>query len=450
VDAQGVVTARADGSVRVTATVEGVTDEAVVHVRTPPAAVVRVRIQPDSLVLEPGRTGDFAVFAYDAAGNVLAGRPVAWTSDQARVATVDGRGTVTASAEGTARVTATVEGVAAHAQVRVRLGRVAVAQVRVRPDSAAILPGTRFEFAAVAFDAHGSPLTGRPVTWSSSDTLIARVDATGTATGVRAGSVRISATVEGVTGHARLHVRQAGLPTLGVPLIQKRVVSTGGSIDVTRHGVTLGFWIHTSAPADGVSLRIRSPAGRLIDCGTAAAVNHFMNEFRCSLDIDAGSEAGLWRVDRVRVTRGADTRTFTAADLDEMGTNGRAFDVLGTGSDTRPPEVRTVVPERRSSGYYWLKFSLVDHVNGVRSASATVRNVDTGQRLTCSGRSSYGELARIGDYHCPLDVPEGSRWTVESITATDAGGHTATYTPQQIAAWRGVFEVTFIDFDFTA
>jgi hypothetical protein len=133
-----------------------------------------------------------------------------------------------------------------------------------------------------------------------------------------------------------------------------------------------------------------------------------------------------------------------------MGTNGRAFDVLGTGSDTRPPEVRTVVPEYRNSGYYWLKFSLVDHVNGVRSASAAVRNVDTGQRLTCSARSSYGELARIGDYYCPLDVPAGSRWTVESITATDAGGHTATYTPQQIAVWRGVFEMTFIDFDFTA
>ncbi|MEW5931592.1 MAG: hypothetical protein AB1941_29340 [Gemmatimonadota bacterium] len=50
----------------------------------------------------------------------------------------------------------------------------------------------------------------------------------------------------------------------------------------------------------------------------------------------------------------------------------------------------------------------------------------------------------------PVRHPEGQRWGLESITATDGLGNTGTYTPAQIDATRGVFEYAFLTYDFTS
>lgn len=96
-----------------------------------------------------------------------------------------------------------------------------------------------------------------------------------------------------------------------------------------------------------------------------------------------------------------------------------------------------------------MQYGLVDHVTGVGSSSATL-NLATGQTASCQGNSSYGALAKYGDHYCPFDVPAGQRWRLESITATDGAGNTATYTPAQIDAAWGVFEYTFLIYDFTS
>ncbi len=67
-----------------------------------------------------------------------------------------------------------------------------VHSVTVSPNSASIAVGGTFAFAA-SVDADGG-VTNRTVTWSSSDATIATVDATGKATGVKAGTVSIKAT----------------------------------------------------------------------------------------------------------------------------------------------------------------------------------------------------------------------------------------------------------------
>jgi hypothetical protein len=84
-----------------------------------PVAVARVSVQPDSLALKIGAAGQLSAVAYDAAGNVLTGRAVAWSSADAAVAAAGADGSVTGVAAGATRVTATVDGIAASAQVRV-------------------------------------------------------------------------------------------------------------------------------------------------------------------------------------------------------------------------------------------------------------------------------------------------------------------------------------------
>ncbi|HSU15878.1 Ig-like domain-containing protein [Longimicrobium sp.] len=208
VSSTGSVTAVSPGAATVTATVEGVGGTAKVIVSSPPRVrVARVKVEPDSLALQPGQTGDFNAVGYDSAGNVLTGRAVSWTISDSTVAHISGEGAVTALSAGTARATATVEGVSGTAKVIVSPPPPAtVARVVVSPDSVVLQPGHTADLDAAAYDAEGHVLTGRAVTWTTSDSTIARVGADGMVTAVAAGTARATATVEGVGGTAKVIV----------------------------------------------------------------------------------------------------------------------------------------------------------------------------------------------------------------------------------------------------
>lgn len=72
--------------------------------------------------------------------------------------------------------------------------------------------GATAQFSAQARDPSGAPLSGLDYSWSSSDPTVATVDATGQATAVSAGETNIEASTEGVTGSARLVIRECGAP----------------------------------------------------------------------------------------------------------------------------------------------------------------------------------------------------------------------------------------------
>ena len=81
-----------------------------------------------------------------------------------------------------------------------------VARVRVIPDSLVLSRGATGGLTAVAYDSTGAVLTGRAVTWASSDSVIATVSATGTVTAVSPGTATVTATVDGISGTARVIV----------------------------------------------------------------------------------------------------------------------------------------------------------------------------------------------------------------------------------------------------
>jgi hypothetical protein len=82
----------------------------------------------------------------------------------------------------------------------------AVASVSVTPLSDTLLPGATAQFAATPRDAAGNPLSGRAVSWTSSNTTVSTVSSAGKATGMTPGAVTITATSEGVTGRANVSV----------------------------------------------------------------------------------------------------------------------------------------------------------------------------------------------------------------------------------------------------
>lgn len=81
-----------------------------------------------------------------------------------------------------------------------------VATVTVTPAPATVVRGATQQLAAATKDAVGNLLTGRLVSWSSSNTAVATVNSTGLVTGVVAGSATITATSEGKSGTSALTV----------------------------------------------------------------------------------------------------------------------------------------------------------------------------------------------------------------------------------------------------
>src|SRR6185437_9118865 len=67
----------------------------------------------------------------------------------------------------------------------------------VAPTMANVMVGQQIQLIATVKDASGAVLTGRPVTWASSNTAVATVDMTGLVRGLALGQATITATSDG-------------------------------------------------------------------------------------------------------------------------------------------------------------------------------------------------------------------------------------------------------------
>jgi len=186
--------------------VDNVTGQALtfaVFKATVTASVASVTVAPASASVGVSGTVQLAATTKDAAGNVLTGRVVTWTSGTPTVATVSTTGLVTGVSAGPATVTATSEGKTGSAAITVNA---VVASVTVTPASASLTVGGTVQLAATPKDASGNALSGRVVTWASNAAAVASVNGSGLVTGLVAGSATITATSEGKSGSSAISV----------------------------------------------------------------------------------------------------------------------------------------------------------------------------------------------------------------------------------------------------
>ncbi|MCC7132092.1 MAG: Ig-like domain-containing protein [Gemmatimonadales bacterium] len=100
----------------------------------PPPSVASVRLSATDVALVSGASAQLVATALDAAGQTVAGKSAAWTTDDANVAPVTASGSVTGTRVGTARVTATIDGKTASAQVVVTTGPATALEVTAGND----------------------------------------------------------------------------------------------------------------------------------------------------------------------------------------------------------------------------------------------------------------------------------------------------------------------------
>ena len=94
----------------------------------------------------------------------------------------------------------------------------AVATVTVSPGTASGTVGQTAQFTAVALDAGGNVLTGRKITWSTTNSAVVAVNGTGFATAIGGGFASIQATTGGVTGRAKVTVAGTKIVVASVTL----------------------------------------------------------------------------------------------------------------------------------------------------------------------------------------------------------------------------------------
>ncbi|MEW5914835.1 MAG: Ig-like domain-containing protein [Gemmatimonadota bacterium] len=200
---QGLVTAISPGKTQIAASKDGRSAIAPVTVSALPPALVRVI--PTAATVFVGATIPLHAEVRDAGGGLVTGQTITWSSGTPAVASVNSSGVVTGVLPGNTVITARTAGLSGTAVVTVRL--VPVAAVHVTPTSGTVPVNQTMQLTASLVDAAGNVLTGRPITWTSSDQRIATVSSGGLVRGRAKGTATITTTSEGQTATATISVQ---------------------------------------------------------------------------------------------------------------------------------------------------------------------------------------------------------------------------------------------------
>ena len=214
VSSTGLVTALAAGATQIIATSEGVSGAQTFTALAVAAIVDSLVLSLDSAEVIVGDSLRIVAVPRDAAGRVIAGVKLNWSSSNAAVAAVSQTGLVTLLDMGDAVIdvsvaaaatvrnpsveTATVRG---GGRSRIRIFGVPI--VTITPGSKTIDLGETVAYTATITNSRGALLNrAPPIVWRSTSGGVATVNQSGLATAVKKGATRITATIN--TGNASL------------------------------------------------------------------------------------------------------------------------------------------------------------------------------------------------------------------------------------------------------
>jgi uncharacterized protein YjdB len=131
---------------------------------------------------------------------------------------------------------------------------VPVASVTITPATASVGVGATRQLAAALKDANGAVLTGRTVTWSSSNTGVASVSSSGLVRAVAVGTATITATSEG----------KSGTGAITVTAVNPGTVTDLAVVATTDSSVTLSFTEVGNGSGGAASYDVRSASGTIV------------------------------------------------------------------------------------------------------------------------------------------------------------------------------------------
>src|SRR5437773_1587118 len=229
-----------------------------VQVATPNATVSQLIITPHAVTLQLNQDQDFVAVGLSAAGDTTPST-VSWNVTGGTITDMgasNGRhyGKYHGGTCGSFKVAATShpDRTTDTATVTVAGCVAPVAAVTVSPAAPTVQVGQTAQLTATPQDASGNPLTGRVITWQSSNGAVASVNSSGLVTAVATGSATITATSEGQSGTAVVTVSN-------VPVASVTVTPASASV---QQGATVQL---TATPRDANGTAL---SGRVVTWGS--------------------------------------------------------------------------------------------------------------------------------------------------------------------------------------
>ena len=246
----------------------------------PTVTVTTVSVSVSTGQLEVAGTQTATAEIRDQNNALVTGKTIAWTSSATAVATVSASGLITAVSPGSTTITATVDTKVGQAFLTVVAPRIVT--LSLAPPSGQVYPGQTVPIVATAKDRNGTVLTGRAVTWQTSQPRVATIDVNGVLTAVSGGTVTITATAEGVTTQLTIVVSpppgttvpvlSAISPATLTPGIVATITGTGFGATIAENTVFIAGVAVAIASASPTQLTVTVPVGGL-PCVSAQAVN---------------------------------------------------------------------------------------------------------------------------------------------------------------------------------
>ena len=155
-------------------------------------------------------------------------KSIKWSSNNEAVATVDANGTVTDKSAGTPVITETsTNGKTAGCTVKVEKKQIPVTEVRLSESTVGIVEGSTYKLTATVLPENTTD--SKSVSWRSSNSEVATVDANGTVTAKRAGTAVITATsTNGKTAGCTVTVSKKEIPITEISLDKSSATLTEG------------------------------------------------------------------------------------------------------------------------------------------------------------------------------------------------------------------------------
>ncbi|MCC6316823.1 MAG: Ig-like domain-containing protein [Gemmatimonadaceae bacterium] len=369
-------------------------------------SVASVSVAPATQSVVAGSTVGFvASVAQSNCANVV----VAWTSSNAAVATVASDGTVSGIAPGQATISAAFQGSTGTASITVLA---TATSVTLTPATVSVRQGASVQLIATPRDAAGAAIAGRTVQFSSGDAAVASVSTTGLVTGISAGDVTVTASIDGKVATSRVSVLGAVDRITVAPASATLPVGGFQNLNVVIHDAAGHFLTDrtVSFATSDASIATVSPAGQVTGVapggpvtitvsaeGRSASMQITFTPVVASVTVEAAA-TGLMGV--------GETRTYSAVVRNAAGTvisfrpvtwstSDTAIAVVSSSGVLTPRRTGTVTVRAASDGVQGtLAQQIVIARPAQRVAWALVPLDAAGQTLTASALNATGGAVR--------------------------------------------------------
>lgn len=201
----------------------------------PATTLSSLRILPQSDSFLNGTTtasNPFAVTLFDVNGNEIKdGRKVTYSSTNTTAFTVDAStGRITAKSTGSGLFRATVDGRSIDANVKII---VPVDRIQLNTTDFSLVTGQTRQINPTVVSADGTPISGRVVTFGSSNTNVLTVSTSGLVTAVAEGVATIGAAAEGKTAQVNVTVTREAVASVTLTPVVAQLMRIGGQLQVT-------------------------------------------------------------------------------------------------------------------------------------------------------------------------------------------------------------------------